>query len=134
MACILTSVQLDPVRVYVKKPMQWGKIRTVEPTLENVRDLVGGFIKVFYIPSIPNVYGYFNPPAKFKGADPNFYIPEKNEEMVGNTIFFRLDKEGYMKDIKDRDIDKLDNYMANNMYKDREHFYEHMTDLYGMYL
>ena len=134
MACILTSVKLDPVRVLIKHPMKWGEVTSLEPTLENVQEVVGGFIKVFSIPSVLDVYGYYNPPAKFKGAEPNFYIPEKEEEMIGSTVFFRLDKEGYMKSLTDRDIHKLNEYMSRNMYQNRTHFYEHMTDLYGMNL
>lgn len=134
MACILTSVELDPVRVLIKHPMRECEEKEVEPTLENMQEIVGGFIKCFVINSIPNVYGYYNPPAQFKGSQPNFYLAEEGKEFVGSAVFFRLDKEGFLKDLTDLDVERLNKYMERNMYKSKEHFFEHMTDLYGMEL
>lgn len=115
--CTFTPDKRDPVKVYVKNPNEMGTVKMLDPTLQKARDLVDGFVSSFYIPSIPNIYGCFNETISFKGKAPNFYIPEKDKIVLGNTFFYSLDKKGQIKDITNKDIAKLDKYMKNNMYR-----------------
>lgn len=98
------------MKVLYKKPGEAPEIREVENDLKPLQDLVGGYIETV---KVGDVVIICNEEGKLKGLPINFLVNANGyiDVIVGPAIFCR-EKGIEFTDIKDEDIEAIENYMG----------------------
>lgn len=92
---------MKKITIAVKRPGDVWKIKEVEDTLKTYQDIVGGYIEHFK--SIGDIAFFCNEEGKFLDLEPNIFVPELNDTVVGTVFAARSDEAGEFVSLTDED-------------------------------
>mgnify|MGYP003293114903 CR=1 FL=1 len=100
------------IRVLVKEPYKEPYLKEIEDTLENLQEIVGGYIECVEMPGMRNVDLYVNEEGKLDRQTGNFWLPEYEDCVVGTCYMVGYEpEEGESIDITDRQIKECEKYI-----------------------
>lgn len=100
------------IRVLVKEPYKEPYLKEIEDTLENLQEIVGGYIESVDMPGLKNVDLYVNEEGKMDRLDGNFWLPEYEDCVVGTCFMVGADpEEGELVSITDKQVDDCKKYI-----------------------
>lgn len=90
------------MRIVVKKVCQLPEVREIKGTLENLKDIVGGYIECF--PMFENILCVCNEDGKLIGLPVNFLY--KSDVIVGDVFFCSGGEEDF-ESLNDKQVDLI---------------------------
>ena len=102
------------IRVLVKEPYKEPYLKEIEDTLENLQEIVGGYIECVEMPGMRNVDLYVNEEGKLDRQTGNFWLPEYEDCVVGTCFMVGADpEEGELVSITDKQVADCKKYIKN---------------------
>jgi len=100
------------IRVLVKEPYKEPYLKEIEDTLENLQEIVGGYIECVEMPGQRNVDLYVNEEGKLDRQKGNFWLPEYEDCVVGTCFMVGADpEEGELVSITDKQVEDCKKYI-----------------------
>jgi len=102
------------IRVLIKEPYKEPYLKEIEDTLENLQEIVGGYIESVDMPNLKNVDLYINEEGKMDRLEGNFWLPEYQDCVVGTCFMVGADpEEGELVSITDKQVEKCKKYIED---------------------
>ena len=92
---------MKTIKIAVKEPGKAWQIREVEDALPTYQKIVGGYIE--YFKSVGDIVFFCNENGKLMNLEPNVYVPELNDEIMGTIFAVRADDEGEFQSLTEDD-------------------------------
>lgn len=89
------------MKVVVKKPLQEAEVKEIGEELENLQEIVGGYIECVNITD--DILCVCNEEGKLEGLTPNFILG--GDVVVGDVFFCSLNDEGDFISLNDEQIE-----------------------------
>lgn len=126
------------VKVLIKEPGKEPYEKEIEDTLDNLQEIVGGYIECVEMPGVKNVDLYVNEEGKLNKLPGNFLLPEYEDCACGTVYMVGFDPEtGENVSITDNQIKKCKKYIKTyelpkslDLYKDFQILKAYMTKRY----
>ena len=126
------------VKVLIKEPGKEPYEKEIEDTLDNLQEIVGGYIGCVEMPGVKNVDLYVNEEGKLNKLPGNFWLPEYEDCACGTVYMVGFDPEtGDNISITDNQIKKCKKYIKTyelpkslDLYKDFQILKAYMTKRY----
>lgn len=100
----------------VKEPGGAAKIKTIDNTLKSFQEIVGGYIECIPFPGIEELDIFLNEEGKLIGLNPNIYLREYKDIIVGTFFVVGNDGEGDAISLTEEQIEKVREYIEENWY------------------
>lgn len=100
---------MKKIRVLVVRPNAPMHIEEVEDNLKSYQKIVGGYLEHFTIPGV-SADLWLNEEGKLLGLEPNFFIKEYGEPIVGTVFFSGSTPDGDMASITNEQIEEIKKY------------------------
>ena len=97
------------MRILLKEPKQPLRSLVIDGSLKTLQDLVGGNIEPITLNGRSVLL--VNEEGKLNGLEPNFFLPARNDMIVGTALFVGTQGEEFT-DISQEDADTIGTFMT----------------------
>lgn len=102
------------LKILVKEPYKEPYVKEIEDKLENLQEIVGGYIECVGMPNMKNVDLYVNEEGKLDKADGNFWLPEYEDCVCGTCFMVGANtRTGENVSLTDKQIEDCKKYIKN---------------------
>ncbi len=96
---------MNTITIAIKKPYEPWEMLEVEDALPTYQKIVGGYIEHFLnVGPNRDIALFCNEEGKLKGMEPNFYVPQLNDMIVGPVFAARSGDEGELESLDEDDL------------------------------
>lgn len=107
----------NKITAMVKHPYRQAEVVEIDNNLDELQQIVGGYIEAVNLPNVRNVTGFVNDEGLLIGLEPNIYRPEFKDAFVGPIVFVGDGKNGDSVSLTDGQIKNITNYLKANSVK-----------------
>lgn len=105
------------MKAIIKEPFKKAVVKEIEPGLKSLQQLVGGLIENVYELEDQNINIWINEEGKLINLDPNFFVYDKQDVVVGTAVFVGYNPEtGSDVSLNDEQISIIEQYLKNADY------------------
>lgn len=104
------------LKVIVCRTNGFVEISHVEDKLETWQKIVDGYIEIIRLPVDEDICIILNEEGKLLGLEPNILLPEYQDMLMGNIVFAADNGKGGFKDLSDKQIATVLNYIDDNWF------------------
>ena len=101
------------IRALVKEPGREARIEEIEDNWKAYGALVGGLMETVHFSGMKDVLAVINEEGKLQNLEPNIWLPERDDLIVGTAVFVGQSGENF-KSLNDAQIAKVKEYVAAN--------------------
>ncbi len=110
----MSEKEKKQLRAVVKEPGKPAEVRMLTDEYTVYRELVGGLIETVPLPDIEGVIAVLNEEGKLINLDPNIFLPEYNDLLVGTFLVVGDSRYGDFKSLTAAQIEQVTRYIAAN--------------------
>ena len=122
-------MQGEIMKILVKEPYKEARVVEVVDKLENLQEIVGGYIEVVEHPTVKRVDIVCDEEGMLKGKEGNFYLPEYQDCIKGTCFMTSYDDEGEFIGLTDEQIEKCKEYINLYQLQEGEDLYSNYYDI-----
>ncbi len=113
---------MNKIKAIIKQPYCKAYITEIENTLESYQKRVNGYIECVEMPNAEGIDIILNEEGKINGMQPNIYLPEYEDCVMGPIVIVGYDNKGRHKGLTDKQISIVMDYLNKNHIKDINEF------------